>query len=79
MIRLFALALMFVPFSSLLAGEVSFKISGDDIIVSIGDEEFSRYHTSKDWKKPRCSIMAEEMSRPMRSISLAGSSNWLRR
>lgn len=52
MIRLFALALLFVPFSSLLAGEVSFKKSGDDIIVSIGDEEFSRYHTSKEWKKP---------------------------
>lgn len=52
MIRLFALALMLVPFSSLMAGQVSFEKKGDDIIVSIDGKEFSRYHTSKEWKKP---------------------------
>lgn len=50
--RLFALALLLVPSGSLLAGEVSFKISGDDIVVSIDGKEFTRYHTSKEWKKP---------------------------
>ena len=52
MIRLFSLVALLVPFTSLTAGQVSFDNRGDDIIVSIDGKEFSRYHTSTEWKKP---------------------------
>ncbi|MDC0308016.1 MAG: PmoA family protein [Planctomycetaceae bacterium] len=52
MIRFLAFVLILTPFSLLDAGDVAFEKSGDDIVVTIGGEEFSRYHTSSQWKKP---------------------------
>lgn len=52
MTRLSVLLLLFVPVGLADAGDVAFQKKGDEIIVTVGGEEFSRYHTSSEWKKP---------------------------